>query len=127
MKVDLAERIRSVVRQVRKKISGKHEKLRQADKKLAKDLSSLEKKLSSRIAAIQAKLAAVEHLELSGRFLALERLFTENPAWSPSRAKPPEVNLPSPAVSIIMPARNRAHCLADAIESVRALRFTDWS
>lgn len=126
LKVDFGGRIRSVLRHVRNKVFGNHEKLRQADKKLAKDLSSLEKKLSTHIAALQAKLAEVERLASPGRLLALERLFTENPAWATPHGKPEEVSLPSPAVSIIMATRNRAHSLAGAIESARALRFTNW-
>ena len=34
--------------------------------------------------------------------------------------------LPSPAVSISMVSRNRAHCIGDAIQSVQAQTFTDW-
>ena len=35
-------------------------------------------------------------------------------------------DFPSPAVSVIMPTRNRAHIVAEAIASVKAQHFTDW-
>jgi glycosyltransferase involved in cell wall biosynthesis len=34
--------------------------------------------------------------------------------------------MPSPIVSVILPTRDRAHCVADAIASVQAQHFTDW-
>ena len=44
-------------------------------------------------------------------------------AWS---NRPADTALASPAVSISMASRNRAHCIGDAIRSVQAQSFGDW-
>jgi glycosyltransferase involved in cell wall biosynthesis len=104
-------------------------------------LRSFDKNLSSQITALQKRLASVEvqapAIETAGNMSAqisalqkqfgmLEQIITEHPAWSRGYSAALREGLQSPVVSIIMPVRNRARHIAEAVESVRAQRFTDW-
>ncbi len=43
-----------------------------------------------------------------------------------SLAAPAAPRMPAPKVSVVLPTRNRAHCLGEAIDSIRAQTFQDW-
>jgi glycosyltransferase involved in cell wall biosynthesis len=82
-------------------------------------------RLDAHMAAIASALDAERH-ERRSRDLDLERLLTESPVVRPPGAAQRVKQMPSPIVSVILPTRDRAHCIADAIASVQAQHFTDW-
>lgn len=62
--------------------------------------------------------------ELNDRFDNLELLATEHPEAAVGGLR--GIAFASPAISVIMPAWNRAHVIGDAIRSVQNQRFADW-
>lgn len=81
--------------------------------------------VDARLAEIAAHLKA-ERGERRTRLTVLETLITEvDPPASPAVAQGIR-DIPSPIVSVILPTRDRALFIGEAIASVQAQRFTDW-
>lgn len=79
----------------------------------------------ARLAEASARIDT-QNREWRTRIETLERLMTEaERAISPSAAQWLR-EIPSPVVSVILPTRDRARFVSDAIESVQAQHFTDW-
>jgi hypothetical protein len=81
--------------------------------------------LSARIAEIAAHLEA-ERSERRLRVATLESLVTGTPGTRPPAVEQRINDTPSPVISVILPTRNRAHVISDAITSVKAQHFPDW-
>lgn len=80
-----------------------------------------------RLSGLEPRVLAIEGLKkLPEHVFGLEQLLTQHPAWSPSRLRAELEQFPSPIVSVIMPTRNRARFIPEAISSVVSQRFTDW-
>jgi len=81
--------------------------------------------LQADLAQAAARLAA-EQTDRRTRLAVLEALITDsNPPRSPEAARRLH-EIASPIVSVILPTRNRARFVGDAIASVQAQHFTDW-
>jgi glycosyltransferase involved in cell wall biosynthesis len=77
------------------------------------------------LAGVAARIDA-EHAERRTRLAVLEALITQSHRpRSPALARRIQ-DTPSPVVSIVMPTRDRARFVCDAIASVQAQHFADW-
>ena len=79
----------------------------------------------SRLTEISARIAEDRDKDRS-RTQVLERLITDSPLPRLPAVERWVNKMATPVVSVILPTRNRAHCIADAIASVQAQHFTDW-
>jgi len=73
-----------------------------------------------------ARRVEAESSERRARLAVLESVITESYRANSAEAERLLRNTPSPIVSVIMPTRDRAGFICDAIVSVQAQDFTDW-
>ena len=76
--------------------------------------------------ALRDDAAQLRMQNLQQRMEQLELLLLGDPLPAPQPQKPRQAGFASPVVSIVLPLRNRAQGVVQAIASVQAQRFTDW-
>jgi glycosyltransferase involved in cell wall biosynthesis len=96
-----------------------------ASETLGADLGARLSRLDDRLSDTVARMTA-ERSDRQARQITLERLLTEIPQLRSAAGEGRIKEWSSPIVSVILPTRNRAHAVGDAIASVLAQHFTDW-
>jgi glycosyltransferase involved in cell wall biosynthesis len=81
--------------------------------------------LESKLMEISARIEA-DHKEHRVRRQVLEQLIIDSSLPRLPAVERRVNDMAAPVVSVILPTRNRAHCVADAIASVQAQHFTSW-
>jgi len=81
--------------------------------------------LDSRLSETSTRLA-IERAERRSLMMTLERLLVEAQEPTPPAVERRIREMASPIVSVILPTRDRADTVVDAIASVQAQHFTEW-